>query len=65
MAYVIQRNTEIGHILGVDGEFHHPKMVGPNQQKPRTWKTRRGAEAYAADRWNAGQNQIVKVAEVR
>lgn len=52
-----------GSILCETGEFLASRNVGPNAYTARTWKTRKGAEKFAAERWNQGGRTYVRVRE--
>lgn len=52
-------------ILCLDGEFHHERFVDVKVGMTRkTWKTAKGAEKYAAERWNSGGRSYCVAEEV-
>lgn len=49
-------NPNYRQILCTDGDFHGVPYVGFGAHTARRWKTRKGAERFAAERWNHPSN---------
>jgi hypothetical protein len=56
--------NKFGNILTMQGRFEASRTIGAGGYQPKQWKTRKGAEKYAAENWSHARPGYILIVEL-